>query len=181
MTNKRSWYGWLELILGVLLVVLGVYTFRNPGTAAGGIVAFYGLAAIISGIADIALYVRLERRTGFGPVTALAGGIINILIGILLVLNIRMGVFAFSFLFPIWFMVHCITRLTNLGFIRRFAGKVTYWISLIINIVGLIAGFVLLLNPFASALSMAYCAGLYLLLSGVGSIVTGIGNLRARR
>lgn len=78
-------------------------------------------------------------------------------------------------------MVHCITRLTNLGFIRHFAGKVSYWVSLVINVIGLIAGFVLLLNPFASALSMAYCAGLYLLLSGVGSIVTGIGNLRARR
>ncbi|MFV0399118.1 MAG: HdeD family acid-resistance protein [Oscillospiraceae bacterium] len=181
MTEKRSWYGWVELIAGISLVVLGIYTFCNPETAVSGIVVFYGLAAIISGIADIALYVKLERRTGFDPITALVGGILSIFVGILLLMNIGAGVYTFSILFPIWFIVHCITRLANLGFVRRFAGNVSYWISLIINVIGLIVGFMLLLNPFASALSLAYCAGLYLLLSGIGSIVTGIGRLRAEK
>ncbi|QQO10973.1 HdeD family acid-resistance protein [Breznakiella homolactica] len=175
--KRRSTFGWIELILGILLIVLGILTFRNPVSALGSFVVIYGIAAIVSGIADIVLYVRLQRRTGFGPATAIISGILSILVGILLLFNINAGVFAFSFLFPIWFIVHCIARLSNLPLIRAIGGNGAYWWSMIINILGLILGIVLLFNPFASALSMVYLIGIYLVVLGIGSIVTAFSRL----
>lgn len=179
--SKRSNFGWLELILGILLIVLGVFTFASPQTALAGAVFVYGIVAILTGIADIVFYVKLERRTGFGPVLTFAAGILSIIAGILLLVNPAAGAWALSILFPIWFIAHCIARLCNLGFTRMAGGTAPFVISLATGILGLVLGVALLLNPLASALSLAYIIGFYLLPLGIGSIVMAFSRLGARK
>jgi len=65
--TQKSKFGWLELILGILLILLGIYTFTNPSTALTTVVIIYGLVSIVTGIADLVLYVKLERRTPARP------------------------------------------------------------------------------------------------------------------
>lgn len=55
--RRRSGFGWLELIIGILLIVLGIWTFVDPRNALTGMVFVYGIAAIITGVSDIILYV----------------------------------------------------------------------------------------------------------------------------
>ena len=50
---RRSGYGWLELVIGILFVFLGIYSFIHPENTLTGIVIVYGVIAVISGIADI--------------------------------------------------------------------------------------------------------------------------------
>ena len=69
--RRRSGYGWFELIIGIMLVVLGIFTFIRPGSTLTGIVILYGLVAVITGISDLIFYVRTERYTGFGPAVSL--------------------------------------------------------------------------------------------------------------
>ena len=40
--RRRSRYGWLELIEGILLILLGIYTLCNPGGMLRGITFAYG-------------------------------------------------------------------------------------------------------------------------------------------
>ncbi len=174
--SSRSSFGWAELILGILLIALGCLTFFSPATAIGSFVVFYGIAAIISGIVDIAFYARLQRG-GFGPVSALISGILNILVGILFLLNINIGVLTIGILFPIWFIVHCISRLSNLGFVKRTGGSGSYWITLIVNVLGLIAGCLLLFQPVLASVTLAYIIGALLLLFGIGGIVLAFSRL----
>lgn len=179
--KKRSMFGWLEFILGILFIILGIYTFTNPTAALGGFVIVYGIVAIVTGIADIVFYVRLEKRTGFGPVTSLVGGIISILIGILLLFNVGAGIIAISILFPFWFIIHCIARLANLGAIKLLAGKAQFYLALFVNILGLVLGLLLLFNPFASSVALSYIIAVYLLVSGVSSIVIAFSRLGDKR
>ena len=51
--RRRSRYGWLELIEGILLILLGIYTLCNPGGMLRGITFAYGFLAVITGISDI--------------------------------------------------------------------------------------------------------------------------------
>ena len=44
--RRRSRYGWLELIEGILLILLGIYTLCNPGGMLRGITFAYGFLAI---------------------------------------------------------------------------------------------------------------------------------------
>ena len=42
--KRRSRLGWLELILGVLLILLGVATILLPGKVFGGLIVLFGFA-----------------------------------------------------------------------------------------------------------------------------------------
>ena len=172
--RRRSGFGWLELIIGVLLILLGIFTFIRPGQALTGLVVIYGVIAVIMGIADIVLYVQAERYTGFGP-------IVSLISGILLLVYPNAGKWVLSLLFPIWFIAHCISRLCHLSAIRIMAGNGIYYFTLVINIIGLVLGIMMVLSPVVSLLSISYIVGLYLILLGIDSVVMAFSRMGSRR
>ena len=178
--TRKSKFGWMELILGILLIILGIYTFAKPSTALTSVVIIYGLVSIITGIADIVFYVKLERRTGLGPTVSLIAGILSILAGLLILLIPGAGRWIFAVFFPIWFISHCISRLADLSITRVVAGTAYYYFSLVVNILGLLLGFMMILNPWISVISISYIVGFYLILLGVGSIVMAFSKSGVR-
>ena len=117
MRSKKT-LGWGELALGILLIALGIFSFARPESALAGVTYLYGILALVTGIIDIVFYVKLEQRTGFGPGLSLAGGILSILAGLMILLYPSAGAWALVVLFPIWFIAHCISRLTRLPLVR---------------------------------------------------------------
>lgn len=178
---KRSrFFAVLELVLGILFLLLGAFTFLRPHGALTTFVYIYGVVSIFGGIAGIVFYFTVERRTGFAPVSSLISGVLNILLGLLLVTNAWAGRMALSFLFPFWFMLLCVSRLCSLGFIRRYAGRGQFWLTLVVNVLGLVLGFLLLVNPVASLAALAYLIGFYLVLAGLEMLAFALGHLRNR-
>lgn len=51
--RKRTGFGWMELILGIILTILGIFTMIRPESMLNSIVICYGIVAAVSGIADI--------------------------------------------------------------------------------------------------------------------------------
>ena len=76
--KRQSDIGWFELVMGLILIILGIVIMRQPVGVLTWIVILCGLIAVISGIGDIVLYVKMERFTGFGPVISLVTGILGI-------------------------------------------------------------------------------------------------------
>ncbi len=179
--RNRKLLGWGELILGVLLILLGIYTFANPATAVTGVTVIYGVFALVTGILDIVYYVKLEQRTGFGPVFSLVGGILSIIAGILILFNLSVGTWVLVVLFPIWFIAHCIARLAHLPFIRLSAGNGYYYFTLVVNILGLLLGLLMIFNPVLSFISVGYLIGMYLLFLGIDSLVFALTLLNSHR
>lgn len=176
----RSGFGWLELIEGILLLLLGCYTLIKPDRALNSFVVVYGLLAIVMGIADIVLYVRAERYVGFGPILALISGTLSVMAGIMLLVYPHAGQMVMSLLFPLWFIAHCISRLANLNHIRFFSGDVPYYFTLVLNIIGLILGTLMLVNPWFTLFSLRYIIGFYLILLGINSVVLAFSNMGAK-
>lgn len=75
---RRSGFGWLEFIVGILLVILGLYTFTRPIEAVMTLVIVYGILALLIGIGDIVMYIRASRFTGFAPMLSLVSGILSV-------------------------------------------------------------------------------------------------------
>lgn len=180
MRNQRT-LGILDLILGILFFLAGLHAFTHPMSALTGVTLLYGLLAVITGVVDVVFYVKMERRTGFGPVTALVAGILSIFTGVLVLLQPAAGSISLAILFPIWFIAHCISELARLPLIRWTAGAGYYYFTLTINVIGLIVGLMMLFSPALSMLSLPWMAGVYLLLLGLNSIVLGIQKLISRR
>ena len=80
----RSGFGWSQFIMGVCLVLLGVFTFLRPRSIFTGLATVYGIMAVITGICDIVIYIKEARFTGFGPAVALVSGILSMMTGIAL-------------------------------------------------------------------------------------------------
>ena len=131
----------------------------------------YGIAAVVMGIADLILYIQVERYTGFGPILALISGILSVMSGVMLVVYPSAGILVLTVLFPIWFIAHCISRLSHLNHIRLTAGNRMYYFTLATNIIGLILGSMMLLNPLFTVTTIRCFASIYLILLGIDSIV----------
>lgn len=178
--KRRSGFGWMELAIGIVLLVLGVLTFSWPELALTSLVFAYGIAAVVMGVADIILYIQVERYTGFGPMLALVSGILSVMSGVMLMVYPRTGVLVLTILFPIWFIAHCVSRLAHMNHIRLVAGNGIYYFTLATNIVGLALGLLMLLNPLFTLTTIRYFASVYLILLGIDSVVTAVSRMGTR-
>ena len=111
--KRQSDIGWFELIMGLILIILGIVIMRQPVGVLTWIVILCGVIAVISGIGDIVLYVKMERFTGFGPVVSLVTGILGIMAGFMLIAHPGAGTWAIAMILPIWIIAHCISRLSH--------------------------------------------------------------------
>ena len=177
--KRKNRFGWSELIAGVLLVLLGAASFVWPESALTGAIVIYGVIAILMGIEDIVVYVRLSRFTGFGPMLSLISGILSVMCGIMLVGNPNLGKWALTVLLPVWFIAHCISGLTHTNLIRLIGNRFYYYFSLILNIFGLILGFLMFFSPILSFVTIrviSYMIAGYLILFGIESIIAAFAR-----
>lgn len=178
--RRRSGFGWFEFIVGILLIILGVFTFVKPGSVLTGVVIIYGILAVITGILDIVFYMKMEQHIGFGPTVSLISGILSVMAGMMLFVYPNAGKWILALLLPLWFIAHCISRLSHLNVVRLTAGRFYYYFSMVMNILGLILGFLMLFQPAVSLFSFGMIIGIYLILLGVDSIMMALSNLGSR-
>ena len=133
-------------------------------------------SSILTGIADIILYVRMERFTGFGPILSLITGILSVVAGFMLIVHPGAGTWAIAMILPIWIIAHCVSRLSHLQYMRMHFGTTYYYISMILNILGLIVGFLLVFRPMITIFSMGVLVGAYLILEGIECIVAAVNG-----
>lgn len=176
--RRRSRYGWLELIEGILLILLGIFTLFNPGSMIRGVTIVYGLLAVITGISDIVFYAKTERYTGFAPTIALVSGILSMLAGLMLLMYPNAGELITVLLLPIWFIAHSVSRLTHLPLVRL-AGKFFYYFTMILNIIGIVLGCLMIVWPSIALFSAGFIIGMYLILLGIDSVVIACSNMDA--
>lgn len=177
--KKRSAYSWLSLILGILVIILAVYMMFNPTAALNAAIILLAIMVIAEGIMDIYAFFRFSRFTGFGPVFSLISGILLVVLGVLMLFNVLATAMVISLLLPIIFILRCIARLVNLGIVKRLAGNGMFWLLLILNVLGIILGIVMLLNPVTTLTVIPIVFSFYLLVLGIESIVvffSGLGD-----
>lgn len=177
--KRENSFGWSELIVGLLLIFLGIFAFIRPESILTGAVIIYGIIAIILGIEDLVVYTRLARFTGFGPTLSLISGILSVMCGVMLIANPNVGKWALTVLLPIWFIAHCISELTRTNLIRLIGNTFYYYFSLVLNILGLILGFIMIFSPalsFITIKAICYMVALYLILFGIESIIAAFAR-----
>ena len=176
----RSGFGWSQFFMGLCLIALGVFTFLSPRSIFTGIAVVYGVAAVITGICDIVIYIKEERFSGFGPAVSLVSGILSVMTGIALLAYPGIAEWIVSLLFPLWFITHCISRLAHTALIRFVAGDFYYYFSLIVNILGLVLGFLMLLQPILTFVTLGYLIALCLVAFGVECILLAFSDMGSR-
>ncbi len=167
---KKTRFGWLELIVGIAMVAMGIYAFIQPGNVLQAMVRLFGVVAILSGMRDITFYCRTERYTGFRPCLSLCAGIVSLMSGVMLVAYPGAAEIIISIILPIWVISRSVFLLSSLTAIRIMTSQMHYILSIVTAVVGLIAGIAMIFMPAVSLTTAAVIMGIYLLAAGITSI-----------
>ena len=178
--NRRSAFGRVGLLKGILFFIVGLITLLSPRLALSGLVAFVGSIITISGITNVILYVKLRRCTGLEATVALITGVMGAVSGLLLLFNPRIGIWILNFIFPIWFIGHSLAHIIGYDFTRHFAGKAASAAILVLHILGLLFGVLMLFNASLFTFSLGMLLAGCLITLGISNIIEAFSKVDAR-
>lgn len=163
----------MELITGILMVILGIISLVEPMDFLSGMIYVYGIIAVITGIVDIVFGIRATSAPVPGSIVALVTGTVSLMAGTMLIISPGMGQWIIAFLFPIWFIAHCISGLCHAGLIRAVSGNGVYTATVVLNALGLILAVLMACSPKYALTSAAVLIGLFLIILGIQSVIIG--------
>lgn len=106
------------------------------------------------------------KKAGLKHGMEILTGIISIFFGIFLIANWQFSLIALPITFAIWFLCASIVRLCSLNKVKR-VSKGLFWVSLIVNVLGLVAAIFLLANPLSAVVTVAFLIGFYFTITGI--------------
>lgn len=170
MSEKQMHFDWGNLLLGGLFILTALASFKDPAGSLVSVTVFIGMMAIIKGCFDIFLRNKVKQLTGAKATLLIIVGILDVILGVILLFNLNIGLLALPYLFAIWFIADSISGLLSLD-LAKTVSSAYYWFSLILNIIGIFIGFSLLVDPITSALTLSFLVGFYLLMFGIMNVV----------
>lgn len=167
--QKEQSFNWGLLILGILFIIISVFAFRNPTASILTVVYLFGFGALFKGIYEIFIHRRVKNMDAYSN-GLLILGIIDIILGLIILFNIFGGIIALPYIFGIWFIIDSIGTLATAGALRQVStGR--YWLAIIFGILGIIVGIALFMNPITAYAVISLLVGFYFLITGIGYIV----------
>lgn len=160
--EKTHKFSWGFFLVGVLFVLCSLLAFYDPAANLEAFAVFFAILAILNGVW---LFIS--------PITSglrIVMGVIDVLIGIFMLFNIGFAMMALPYIFAIWFIADSVFRLINLPYTRAL-GNGYFWLSLVVNALGVVVGILLLFQPVTAALTFSFLVGFYLMMIGIESII----------
>lgn len=160
----RLW--WLVVTLGVLSVVAGGIVIAKPSNSLKTLAVIVGIFLLLDGIAELVL--AFDRRAANRGLAALLG-LLDLVIGILLIRHPLGGVRAIALLLGIWLIAAGVVRVviafdTHGDRLGRF----------IVAGIEIVFGIVIVASPNIGYATLAVLVGLAFILNGLGMIAAGI-------
>jgi len=176
--QRRFGFDWTEFITGIAFLIAAVVILRNPGATLLTLTFIFAIVAIVRGISTLAAYSKLREITGNMAGISVVSGILDLLLGILFLFNIPAGVLTITYLFAFWFIMDSIVGILNASHLKA-AGTGWYVFDLILQVLSLLVGILLLMNPVVSAVGLIYLLAMAFILFGITDIVIAFGRRRA--
>ena len=169
MEQKRS-VDWRNLLMGILFIIVALFSFQNPAGDLIAIVMVFAIFALLKGVFEIFARNKWKELTGYKAKMPLLLGTVDILIGVFFLFNIRAGVLALPFVFAVWFIMDSVFGLFTLDLAKSISNGY-YWFTLLVNVLGIFLGIILLFNPLSAALTLSFLVGFYFMMFGITHII----------
>ncbi|PSL45466.1 uncharacterized membrane protein HdeD (DUF308 family) [Chitinophaga niastensis] len=131
--NVKYW--WLYLLNGIIFLIAGCIVFANPFSSYVLLSIFFSVTLFVTGIFEIAFAVS-NRSGTYGWGWALVSGIIDVVIGFILILYPAVSMAVIPLFLAFWFMFKGISLI---GFsIQLQTDKIPGWGWLLVGGIGLI-------------------------------------------
>lgn len=168
--NGEKNFNWSYLIIGVLFILVSLMSFGNPEGSLIAIVMVFGVTALAKGIFELLIRNRMRVYIGYKSKILALLGVLDILVGVLLIFNIGVSVSLLPYFFAVWFIMDSVGEL-SVAKVFKLVSKPFYWFTIAANVLGIILGVVLIFNPLISAFTLAFLVGFYFMITGINYIV----------
>jgi len=160
-------YWWVPLLVGILFIVSGIYTLMTPTETFLVLTVFFSVSFLVSGIFEVffALSAR-DSLEGWGWL--LVYGLINLVVGMILINNPEISVATLPIFIGLLVMFRAITAIGSSMDLKR--NGVSDWsYLLILGILGIIFSFILIRNPGFVGLSLGVWVAIALITIGIAA------------
>ena len=148
-----------HLLAGILMLIVGAYVWLNPVVSLVALSLYLGAALIIIGAGYIGSSLSID--SGWFMFV----GLIDIIIGIILVTNIGVTAVTLPIIFALWCLAVGAIQLVSSYHLNK--AELPWGWSLILGILGIVFGFLILRYPGIGAITISTLLGLYIVLYGV--------------
>ncbi len=155
---------WTFLVRGIVAIVLAAFAFLEPATTASALVYVFAAYFIISGIASFFGGVSLTGAGGSWWTLAILG-VLQVILGILMLTQPGAGPLALAYLFAIWMITTGALEISSAMAVRALISNEFWWVLL--GIITIALGFYIIWNPAIGLFGLVYTVGIYALLAGI--------------
>lgn len=149
--SVKNW--WLSLILGIIFVGVGIILVFAPLDTYIALSIVFSITILISGIFEIAFAITNRHISSWG--WYLAGGIIDLVIGIYLVSFPMVSMEVIPFLMAFWLMFRGFTSIGYAMDLKRYGTSEWGW-YLVFGIFAILCSLLILWHPAVGALYAVY-------------------------
>jgi len=162
----RHWY--LLLIVGIILIGMGIYTFSSPLTSYLALSFLFSVSFLASGISEI-VFAIANRKEITNWWWTLIFGIITAAVGVMLITSPAISMTTLAFYIGITILFRSIGAISLAWDLKSYG--VSDWQGLMfIGILSLLFSFILLWNPLFAGMSLVFWTATAFIMAGIFSI-----------
>jgi uncharacterized membrane protein HdeD (DUF308 family) len=160
----RSKHWWLITIKGLIFIFLGIYILKYPISGMLGLIVYGGFALILSGLI-ISVFAITTHKTNHNWTWHIAEGILDIILGIILLLNLGLTAITLPYVFAFFGVLTGIFWIVEaLSFKQK--GYKPWGVALLAGLLSLIIGILIFLHPVIAMLTIFGFIGCMFILQG---------------
>lgn len=170
--NKRNT---IELIIGVIFIIFSVFIFNKPILAFKILACLLGISCILKALHFVYLYFNIRDIYSFKANTFLVVGILLLVLGVIFIFKEDFTQNVFAYILAVWFIYDAVNNFMSLNIVRSINTGL-YIITIISNVILIIGGLCLIINPWVAAISLSFVLGVTFLVSGLEYIIFSISG-----
>ncbi|WP_398573888.1 HdeD family acid-resistance protein [Staphylococcus equorum] len=171
--QERSRIKWSSLVIGVIFLIIGVFILSFPEENLFAITWLIGLLFIINGFLEIFVRRVMKKTDKNASTIVLVLGVINIILGLLILFNIVTSTTFIVYLFAIWFIINALFNMFTVTPLEK-SNKGFHIVSIILNIITVVFGIILLFNPLMAAILVAIFMSSVFFIIGITYIIKAL-------
>jgi uncharacterized membrane protein HdeD (DUF308 family) len=178
MAEKKSSWLW-RLLAGIILVILGIAILVYPDITLAIIVLLVGIFLIIAGLFELIFGFSAEAKGARW--LFILKGIINLLLGIVLLVYPDITLTIFVYIVAAWAIVWGIFELLATFMVPKEQSHAVYgtggkWVGVIIGLIAIAFGIVIAVYPDATLSIIIYLVGFLVIAVGILMAINSFGT-----
>ncbi len=169
-TDRQNKLWFLPILTGIIFILLGIWMFRTPLEAFVAMALFFAVAFLVSGTFEIINALSNRKADNFGWM--LVGGLLDLIIGIILVSSPALSMLALALFVGVAILFRSVLSIGIATQLKKMGFKNWLW-PLLLGIIGLVLAVMILVSPQLGGLTLVFYVGFALLTIGILQIFFG--------